>query len=215
MPGLYTAPPHRVKGSWTPRLAGVVVVVVVVGGSLAVYLGTAKSKQALSIRHHHHSSGLSVKVASAQTVGLIDFGPYDDGDAWQSDSDYDHPMMLIQRGATLDFVRVPESEVNSGTPEWTADQMTDGGEIFIYVPSDKCLTSTQAGQIQLTHCDLGMAQRWRPVHSQVVLSEPIAQYANVATGGCLTAGREQGQAKLTPCGLPHTRNQEIAFWWSA
>jgi hypothetical protein len=193
----------------------VAVVVVVAGGALAVYLGTAESKQAPRIQHHHHrSSGLSVKVANVETVGIIDFGPYDDREAWQNDSD-DHPLMLIQAGATVDFVRVPESEVDSGTPEWTADQMTDGGEIFIYVPNGKCLTSAQTGQLRLTHCDLGLAQRWRPVHSQVVLGEPIAQYANVATGGCLTAGRKPGQATLTSCGPPHTKNQEIAFWWSA
>jgi hypothetical protein len=214
MPGPYTAPPHRAKGSWTPRLAGVAVVVVVVGGVLAAYLGTASSKPPPSIHHRHRPSGLSAKVASVQTVGIIDFGPYDDGDPWQNDPD-DHPLMLTEKGATVDFVRVPPSQIDSGTPEWTADQMTDGDEIFIYVPTGQCLTSTRTGGLRLSHCDLGMAQRWRTFHSMVVLTEPVAQYANVATGGCLTAGHRPGQARLTTCGPPHTKTQEIAFWWSA
>lgn len=214
MPGPYTALPHRAKGSWTPRLAGVAVVVVVVGGVLAVYLRTSGSKGAPSVLPRHHASSPAVKVASVQTVGLIDFGPYDDRDAWQSDPE-DHPMMLIRRGAMVDFVRVPASQISSSTPEWTADQLTDGGDIFIYIPSGQCLTSTQTGQLRLTHCDLGIAQRWRPVHSVVVLGEPIAQYANAATGGCLTAGRGPGHARLTSCGPPRTKDQEIAFWWSA
>ncbi len=187
--------------------------VVVAGGALAFYLGTAHGKQAPVVTQHRHPVG-SVKVVSVQTVGLIDFGPYDDNDTWQNDAD-DHPLALLLRGTSVDFVRVPSSEINSGTPEWTADQTSDGGDIFIYVPTGQCLTATAAGALRLAHCDLGKAQRWRPLHSMVALSEPIAQYANVATDTCLTAGRGPGKAALTSCGPARTKSQEIAFWWSA
>jgi hypothetical protein len=213
MPGRYAASPHRAKGSWTPRLAGVAVVVVVAGGALAFYLGTAHGKQAPVVAHNPRP-GVAVKVVSVQTVGLVDFGPYDDKDAWQNDAD-DHPLALLLKGTAVDFVRVPTSEINSGTPEWTADQTSDGGDIFIYVPTGQCLTATAAGTLRLAHCDLGDSQRWRPLHSEVVLGEPIAQYANVATSTCLTAGRGPGKARLISCGPARTKSQEIAFWWSA
>jgi hypothetical protein len=228
MSGPFTAPPHRAKGSWTPRLAGVAVVVVVAGGALAIYLGAAQGHQPIKAKHHR--SSLSVKVVSGQTVGLIDFGPYDDGDAWQGDSD-DHPLMLSEKNSVVDFVRIPRSEINSSTPEWTADQMSSGGVVFIYVPANQCLTAVLPGQgnapgtsatggdsVKLTRCGNGPAQRWRPVHARVVLGEAVAQYANVAAGGCLTARRSPGPAMLTPCariGTKHAKNQEIAFWWSA
>jgi hypothetical protein len=214
MPGRYAASPHRAKGSWAPRIAGAAVVFVVAGGALAVYLGIAHSDSA-AIPHPHHHRGLPVKVVSVQTVGLIDFGPLDDGDAWQSPNSTDHAMKLLMKGGTLEFVRVPNSEINTGTPEWTADQTSDGGDIFIYVRTGQCLAGTSSGELRLSHCDLGLAQRWRPVHSVVVLGEPIAQYANVANNGCLTAGAQPGPAMLAACGPSGTREQEIAFWWSA
>jgi len=214
MPGRYAASPHRAKGSWAPRIAGAAVVVVVVGGALAFYLGTAHSRDSAIYLPRHHP-GLPVKVVSVQTVGLIDFGPLDDGDAWQSPDSQDQAMRLLMKGGSLNFVRVPNSEINTGTPEWTADQTSDGGEIFIYVRTGQCLAATSSGELRLSHCDLGLAQRWRPVHSVVVLGEPIAQYANVANNGCLTAGPRPGLAMLAACGPSRTREQEIAFWWSA
>lgn len=216
MPGLLATSPHRTKGSWTPRLAGIGVIVVLAGGVLAVYLGTARG-QAPGAAPHHRSPPLAFKVASVQTVGLIDFGVYDDGDAWQNDAD-DHPMMLLKKGSTINFVRIPQPEVVSGTPEWTADQLAHGGYIFIYVPTGQCLTAVSGGRLSLSHCDLATNQRWRELSSEVVLTEPIAQYANVSTGHCLTAPRKTAPARLTTCAKPHTKRfktQEIAFWWSA
>ena len=215
MPGPYATPPHRTKGSWTPRLAGVGAIVVLAGGVLAVYLGTAHG-QAPSAPEHHQPP-LASKVASVQTVGLVDFGVYDDGDAWQNDAD-EHPMMLLQAGGSINFVRIPPSEIATGTPEWTEDQLTEGGDIFIYVPTGQCLTAGGSGGLSLTHCNLGASQRWRELHSEVILTEPIVQFANVSTGRCLTAGRKPGPASLTICASPRNKrfkSQEIAFWWSA
>src|SRR5258708_11552284 len=141
MPGLFATSSHRTKGSWTPRLAGIGVIVVLGGGVLAVYLGTAHG-QAPATSAHHQPPPPSSKVVSVQTVGLIDFGVYDDRDAWQNDAD-DHPMMLIEKGSTINFVRIPQPEVVSGTPEWTADKLTDGGDIFTYVPTGRCLIAAR------------------------------------------------------------------------
>src|SRR5260370_853037 len=212
MPGPFVASPHRAKGSWTPRLAGAAVVVVVAGGVLAVYLGTAHNKQPTPVKHQR-SSGLVVKVVSVQTVGLVDFGPYDDGDAWPNDAD-DHPMMLREERSAVDFAFVPKAQIDSGTPDWTANQTTDGSEIFIFVPTGQCLTAAGT-RLALTHCDLGIDQRWRPLHSLVKLGQPIAQYANVRTGGCLTASPRPRQARLATCAWPRSKAfklQEIAFW---
>jgi len=217
MPGQFATPPHRTKGSWTPRIAGFGAVVVLAGGGLAFYLSSAHSQAPAGPRHPARHAPLAVKVSSVATVGLIDFGPYDDGDAWQNDSD-DRPMMLLSSGAGIGFARVPGSQIASGTPEWTADQMTDGGDIFIYVPTNQCLTATAGDGLTLSHCDLALNQRWRPVNSQVVLTEPIVQYSNVQAGGCLTAGRGPGPARLTTCARPGSarfKTQEVAFWWSA
>lgn len=225
MPAQYATRPHRTKGSWTPRLAGIGGVVVLVGGVLAVYLGTAHG-QAPAVSAHHHLPPLTSKVASVQTVGLVDFGVYGDkdGNSWQNDGD-DHPMMLLlTKGSTISFVRIPQPEIASGTPEWTADQLTDGTDIFIYVPTGQCLTAASGGKLSLAHCDLASDQRWRQLNSEVLLTEPIAQYANVSTGRCLTAPRAPATvlapapALLTVCAGVHSKRfkvQEIAFWWSA
>ncbi len=205
--------PHRARGSWTPRLAGVAGIVVLAGGALGIYLGTMHPPhQAPPVRHHHPS--LSGKVVAVQSVGIIDFGPDDDGEPWQHDLD-DHPLMLMPKGSAVDFTMIPRRELSSGTPEWTADAMRDGSEIFIYVPTGKCLSPLGVHQLRLAHCDLGLAQRWRPVHAQVVLGQATAQYANAKTDTCLTAPKKPGLASLVKCGKARTKTQEIAFWWSA
>jgi hypothetical protein len=205
--------PHRAKGSWTPRLTGIAVVVVVAGGALGTYLGTAHSPHPAPAATHHQAR-LSVKVVQVETVGLIDFGPDDNGRPWQGNT-ADHPLMLMPAGQVLDFAAIHRRRLSAGPPEWTADQMADRSEIFIYVPTGQCLSPFGDGRLQLTHCNLGLAQRWRAVHSQVVAGEAIAQYANAKTGTCLTAPRGPGPAVLAKCGPARTRTQEIAFWWSA
>jgi hypothetical protein len=212
MPGPHALPPQHTKGSWTPRLAGVAVVVVLAGGVLGVYLSAAHAQHPVTrTRRPPPPAG---KVVSMQTIGVIDFGPDDDGEPWQNNP-ADHPLMLRVKGTSIEFAKIPRRELSAGPPEWTADQMTDGSEIFIYVPTDKCLTPLGAHRLRLTHCDLELAQRWKVLHSQIVVGQAIAQYANAQTGGCLTAPRGPGRALLERCGPARTKAQEIAFWWSA
>jgi hypothetical protein len=212
MPGSPTAPSHRARGSWAPRLAGVAVIVVLAGGGLGVYLSASHSGHHAPPRPQHSAPRL--KVVSVQTVGIIDFGPDDNGRSWQGNP-ADHPLKLVKQGGEVRFVAISRREIASGTPEWTANQLTDGTQIFIYVPTDQCLSTAGETGLRLVHCDLGAAQRWRQLHSGVVFSQVIGQYSNVRTGGCLTAPAHPGAARLSPCGKARTRSQEIAFWWSA
>ncbi|HXP21738.1 MAG TPA: hypothetical protein VN840_19010 [Streptosporangiaceae bacterium] len=189
-------------------MTGMGVVVLLAGGGLAVYLGSQHAA-----RPDHDVAALSLKVLKVQTIGLIDYGPDDDGDQSNHDAD-DHPLMLRLTGAGLAFVPIPKSELIAGVPLWTADQMADGSEIFIYIPTGRCLTAARGTSLGLAHCDLGLSQRWRPVHLSTVAGQPIAQFATAA-GNCLAAGAHAGPARLAPCGPARTKPQEIAFWWSA
>lgn len=199
--------PRRTRGSWIPRVTGMGVVVLLAGGGLAGYLGSQHPA-----RHHHSAAGLSAKVLRVQIIGLIDYGPDDDGDRSAHDPD-DHPLMLRMTGAGLAFVSIPRSELIAGVPLWTADQMADGSEIFIYIPDGRCLTVARHN-LALAHCDLGPSQRWHAEHRRTVAGQQIAQFAS-ATGDCLSAGPHPGPAILARCGPLRTKRQEIAFWWSA
>jgi hypothetical protein len=218
MSGPLSISPHRTKGSWIPRLTGAGAVVVLAAGGLTAYLSTHHQATV-----HSRHPVLSSKVLSAQTVGLIDFGPDDDGNRFQNDRD-DHPLMLKPTRAGLYFVTISAAQRHDGTPLWTANQMADGTEIFIYVPTGQCLTAVSgSGSVQLAHCDLQASQRWRAVNAMTELGQPFAAYSSELTGNCLTAppapsGHEPanpGPAKMAPCGQPRDKSQEIAFWWSA
>jgi hypothetical protein len=185
------------------------VIVLLAGGGLVAYLGSQHAA-----RHDHDVAALSAKVLKVQTIGLVDYGPDDDGDQSSHDPD-DHPLMLRLTGAGLAFVPIPKSELIAGVPLWTADQMADGSEIFIYIPTGRCLTAARRDtSLELAHCDLGASQRWHPAHLATVAGQPLAQFAT-ANGKCLAARSHAGPARLAQCGPARTKQQEIAFWWSA
>ncbi|HET9897438.1 MAG TPA: hypothetical protein VFQ44_21105 [Streptosporangiaceae bacterium] len=186
---------------------------VLAGGALGMYLGTSHATHVV-VRSHQHHRRVPAKVVSVQTIGIIDFGPFDDGDPWQGDTE-DHPMMLLSKDRVVQFAPIPPQEISAGTPQWTANQMTDGSEIFIYVPTGQCLSAPGGAGLELSHCDLSRDQRWHRLNSRVLFGQAVAQYANAKTGGCLTAMHHPGPARLTRCGKARTRTQEIAFWWSA
>jgi hypothetical protein len=214
MPGPLTARPHRTKGSWIPRLTGVGIAVLVAAGILGFYLAKSSPPSPPASPRGHLSTGLSAKARS-QPVGIIDFGPDNDRDAFVNDRD-DHPLKLQSSGTAVDFVAIPPSEIASGTPQWTANQMSDGTYVFIYTPQELCLTAVGNGQpLRLAHCDLRSAQRWRPAPQQTALGQQYAAYASVSSGDCLTAPRSPGPAMLSPCGGSLAKSQEIAFWWNA
>jgi hypothetical protein len=212
--------PRRAKGSLLPRLTGVAVVVLIAGGGAALVYSHASHRsqqpRLVSTTRPPASHGVSpAQVVTQHTVGLIDFGPYDDKDQAVNDPD-DHPLMLVPDGTSMRFVRIPPSQLTAGTPQWTADQMADGTYVFIYIPTGRCLTAGPADAgLVLARCGQDRAQRWQPRAVAKAAGQAIAAYANAQTGGCITAPRRRpGPALLSPCGATHTRPQEIAFWWS-
>jgi hypothetical protein len=213
MPRRQTARPHRSQGSWIPRLAGVGVVAVLAIGGLVAYLASAHHAPQ---HKHHRQTFLSSKVVKKETVGIIDFGPDNDHDAFRGDKD-DHPMMLQPGNGGLEFVRIPVAELTAGVPVWTADHMSDGSDIFIYTATGQCLSASAHGdKIALAHCDLGLSQRWRPVDAAAAFGQAYAKYASASNGLCLTApNAHPGPATLRTCGSANRKAQQITFWWSA
>src|SRR5260370_36818369 len=159
MAGRRNARPYRTKGSWVPRLAGVGAVTVLAVAGLVVYLATT---------HHQHQASqkrngravLSTRVLKAQNVGIVDFGPADDGDAFVG-SEEDHPLMLQPQAGRVRFVAIPASGLAAPTsggawgPAWTDNQMADGSEMFIYTATDEGPSAGQASaRGPLEQCDL-------------------------------------------------------------
>lgn len=201
-------------------MAGVGVVVLLAAGGLAYYL--ASQHPAVPRHHHHQHVSLSATVVGQHTVGVIDFGPDDDGDPFRHDPD-DHPLMLQPTTAGVYFVTISAAEMKAGTPLWTANDMSDGSVIFVYSPTGQCLTASGT-RVRLAHCNLRLGQRWQPMNATTTLGQAIAAYANKRTGTCLTApparrGEDKpanpGPATLTACGPVRDRTQEIAFWWGS
>ncbi|HEX9066805.1 MAG TPA: hypothetical protein VF843_16970 [Streptosporangiaceae bacterium] len=216
MPGPHRARPRRARGSWIPRLAGVAVVAVLAIGGLVAYLVTTHR-----LGSHQgnpagpHRTVLSSRVIRAQTAGIIDFGPANDGDQFTTDHD-DHPLMLQPGRSGLEFAAIPHAEIRAGVPIWTVDQMAGGSDIFIYSATGQCLTAVAGTGLRLAHCDLGPSQRWLPQGSQIALGQEYAGYASRLTGRCLTApDGHPGRATLQVCGNPIPKTQQIAFWWNA
>jgi hypothetical protein len=221
MPGRRAARPYRTKGSWVPRLAGVGVVTVLTIGGLVVYLVTTHHQPQAAPRKHGHTV-LSSRVLKVQNVGIVDFGPADDGDSFVGSQD-DHPLMLVWQAGRARFVAIPASALaaptsgGAGVPAWTDNQMADGSHIFIFTATGQCLSAGRSpAAVRLARCNLSLAQRWRPIDASAAQGQVFAKYANAMTGGCLTApGTKPGPAWLARCGPPRMKNQEIAFWWIA
>lgn len=226
MPGSLNVRSHRAEGSWVPRLVGIGVVGAIAITSV-VYLGVVNHPHPASHRRPSRASGHSTpsaRVVAQQTVGLINFGSYEDGDPITGDRD-EHPLMLaLAKGDLLRFVPIPRSALTNGEPQWTADQMADGTDIFIYNPTGKCLAaSPRGGRAELARCSAVGSQRWRPVYQAAYSGQPFAAYANAQTGECLTAPVQPAEMKqpaplspatLQACGPTRTKSQEIAFWWA-
>jgi hypothetical protein len=214
MPRPRTTPSHRAKGSWTPRLAGVAVVVVLAGGVLAIYLATARQQSPSPSSDPSPHPEQTLKVVKVQTIGVIDFGPVEDGDFGQGNA-ASRALMLLPQGHKIDFVTIPHEDLILGKAVWTANQLSDNSDVFIYVASGKCLAGSPRGRLTLRHCNLAPDQRWRPLHQRVVQNQVIALYQNAATSKCLTAPEQPGLATTTSCGPADSKTQQIAFWWSA
>jgi hypothetical protein len=214
MSGSLSVGRRRARGSWIPRLAGAGLVVVLAAVGIALVYAHGTGASGPSSPRPGPSSTFPARVVSAQTVGLIDFGPYDDKDLYIGDAD-DHPLMLKPVGAVVEYLPIPPSELTAGVPLWTADQMADGSVIFIYTPTGHCLSVTPDGtSLVLVHCQPVLSQRWRPLHQTTADGQPFSAYASASAHECLTAPATPGPAILAQCGPARTKSQEVAFWWS-
>jgi hypothetical protein len=204
MPGQRRSVGGHSRASWLARLAGIGVIVVLAAGAVTGYLVT--------LHPLARDTTLSTRVVSAQTVGLV-------AESGQSGSSGQLVQLLGRRGAPK-FSPVSESEQQTGSGQWTADLMSGGNYIFIFLPSDTCLGAAAGGtRLVLQHCDLQASQRWRRLGSAAPgQGHSFYRYANMADRSCLTEGSELPgsvwAAGLSGCTTRAT-SQLVAFWWAA
>ena len=209
MPGQRHSAASRRRASWLPRLAGLGVVVVLAAAGVTAYL------LAFHPASHHDADPLPTRVLSYQSVGLVvrASGPGSSPGAL---------LQLLASSGAPRFAVLSQAQEQSGSPQWTADQMAGGTYIFIYLKTGQCLAATgPAGnaKLELQHCDLSAVQRWRrTTAASLVQGHDFYQYANLADRSCLSqAGQQSGQtfgAGLSPC-QAGSMAQLIAFWWSS
>lgn len=193
----------RTKGSWLPRLAGLVLIVLVAAGGITAYLVVVPQGRA--------ARPLPSKVVSNQSVGLV---------AEAAATTGSQLIQLLGLQGSPSFTPFAAAEQAQGTPEWYADLMAGNTYIFIFLPSDKCLAATGKAKLVLQHCDLSARQRWRRLHTAVVRDgHDFYQYANLADGRCLSqlgvAPGELSGAGLARCDPVQPASQLIAFWWQS
>ncbi len=210
MPGQRRTASRRARGSWLPRLTGLVVVVLLAAAGVTGYL----------IAFHpaatHHAPPLPTRVVSDQTVGLVVADSAPGSSAGQL-------LQLVGRHGTPMFSPLGQAQQAQGSPQWTADLMAGDSYIFIYLPTGQCLSaagSASRPKLALRHCNLNAGQRWRRA-KRVVLNQAhdFYQYANLGDRACLT---QQGglpgpsfAASLAACSPSQPADQLVAFWWSA
>ncbi len=208
MPGQRRTTGGRARGSWLPRLAGIGLIVVLVAAAVTGYLITFHPPGS-------PAATLPTRVVSYQTVGLVAL-----------DAQPGSPGQLIQllgRQGIPQFSPVSQAEQATGTGQWTADLMVGDSYIFIFLPSDGCLTAAgPAGRARLVlqHCDLKANQRWRRIGpGTLAQGHRFYPYASMADGSCLTEGAELSgpvwSAGLVSCARSAATDQVLAFWWAA
>jgi hypothetical protein len=175
------------------RLTGAGLAVLLAGVGVAVYLivgGNHADKDA---------SELPTKVLNTQAVGLVNPGPEASGA---------QPQMLLAASGGLGFTSAGQVGAN-----WTADQMSGGTYIFIYLPNGLCLGSGHAATAALQRCSLQAGQRWASEH-QVTGANGVdySQLRNLSDGRCLTAVAPAGAASAGQTTARVERCQAAPDW---
>ena len=215
MPGQRNFGGRRARGSWTLRIAGIIVVILLAAGAVIASLVAARPRVTRSVR------ALSATVQTIQTTGLVNPGPPAGGTAAAA-----APQMLLISPAGLAFGPIPPSELVTGAPQWSADLMAGGTYIFIYAPTGQCLASVgppRAPALAARRCDLGRSQRWRTAGTGIQTGgHYYGQFSNLASGRGLSAGgampsagHGDSAAALAPCGPAQPWRQLISFWWAS
>jgi hypothetical protein len=181
------------------RLTGAGLAILLAGIGVAAYLivgGNHADKDA---------SELPTKVLNTSAVGLVNPGPEPSGA---------QPQMLLAARGLLSFTSAGQVGAN-----WTADQMSGGTYIFIYLPNGLCLGSGHAATASLQRCSLQAGQRWASQH-QVTGANGVdySQLRNLSDGRCLTAVAPAGAAsagqttaRVEHCQATPDWHQLIAF----
>jgi hypothetical protein len=204
MPGQRGISARRSRGSWAVRIAGIALAVfaaATVASVLVLTQGTARAK-----RHPHAPPPPPRNVVSALTVALVNPGPRPRPDS------HPVPEMLQESATGLAFTATGGAGQASGQ-DWTADQMSGGTYIFIYVPDGRCLTapaSLSATTVTLARCNLGLGQRWRhQFFGTDAAGRDDWQLRSAVDGLCLTAvapalGSQPGESgvALRGCSSP-------------
>jgi len=180
------------------RLTGAGLAILLAGIGVATYLIVGASHA------RPDASELPTKVLSTQAVGLVDPGPGQAGA---------QPQMLQATRGGLSFTGAGQAGAN-----WTADQMSGGTYIFIYLPNGLCLGSGRAAAAALQRCSLQAGQRWVAQH-QTTGADGVdySQLRNLSDGRCLTAaaagaaGSAPATARLERCQAAPGWHQLIAF----
>jgi hypothetical protein len=209
MPGQRHTARSRTRGSRLPRLAGLGVIVVLAAGGAGVYVAGFHPAAV------KHPAPLPTRVASTLTVGLIA------QPAAAAGSAADIVQLLSPRQQPA-FTPAGISQQQLSQPEWIADVMTDGGYIFIYLPTSRCLAATgprTRPRLSSERCNLSRAQRWRRLGSGVLVAgHDFYQFENLGAGRCITQGSgPAGQglpAGLAACDPARPTRQLLAFWTS-
>jgi hypothetical protein len=212
MPRPHAAATRRTRGSWTPRLAGIGVAVLVACGGAIIYAIASPAAP-------RHAEQLSSRVSTVQTVGIIgQAGQAGQGGAVGAASAL---RMLTDQGGGLLFAPIPAAIAPQGDPQWTVDAMADGTYIFIYAPSGRCLAAGQPGHdtLRLRRCALGPEQRWHQVSGIVADGHQYSQYRNLGTGRCLATAASAVASEvpvppaLAVCDTAAPARQLISFYW--
>jgi hypothetical protein len=185
----------RVRGSGMARLTGAGLAILLAGVGVAAYLIVGGSHA------RPDASELPAKVLGTQAVGLVNPGPAPSGADPQM-------LLLLATRDGLSFTSAGQVGAN-----WTADQMSGGTYIFIYLPNGLCLGSARGTPAALQRCSLQANQRWAP-ERQVTGANGVdySQLRNLSDGRCLTAVAAAGAASSAPTTARLERCQAAPDW---
>ncbi|HEX6858262.1 MAG TPA: RICIN domain-containing protein [Streptosporangiaceae bacterium] len=127
--------------------------------------------------------------------------------------------MLDSQAGLLLFTAALDPGTQHTLERWTADKMSDGSYIYIFVPSGQCLTASahNLAAVFLAKCDLGVTQRWHRVQLGFLstglyyweLRSQLNGRCLANSGGPLNGTSSQHAARLEPCDKSRPAGQLI------
>jgi hypothetical protein len=197
------------RGSLALRVGGTALVIVAAAAVTSVLLLAHSGVQA----RKDATPKLSRKVVSALTVGLYNPSP----------TTPRHPrpvrQMLTLSAGLLTFTAAADPAVMRSLERWTADKMSDGSYIYVFVPAGKCLTASgrRLSEVTLAKCDLGVTQRWQHTSLGFLdnglyfweLRSQLNGRCLANTGAPLNGQAGEHAARLDPCDKSRPNSQLV------